>query len=191
MFEIYRVNVICWSSNEKDRQAIFIMESSMQQYVEETIRNFSGERFLMTMEVADVPQYDLRKVRDWLLFGANPDILNDLQWEVLNVINEGEDDTMLKLKNENFNPWEFNIPVSELVGYIYVADDEDGDLILMSEVELSDGRTIDVQIIGISNDLGTVTVSTGTNFMWGAHVCTSHESLRSAYLHFITGKVHD
>jgi hypothetical protein len=97
---------------------------------------------------------------------------------------------MLKLKTEKFNPWEFNIPTKDL-GHIYVADDEDGDLVMMSEIELSDGSSIDVQIIGVSDDLNTVTISTGTNFLWGLYVCTAHESLRSAYQHFITGKVHD
>lgn len=95
---------------------------------------------------------------------------------------------MLNLKENRFNSWEWNIPTNELHGYIYVADDEDGGLVMMSEVELSDGSIVDVQIIGISDDLETVTVSTATRFGWGEHCCFSYESIRAAYLHYLTGK---
>lgn len=95
---------------------------------------------------------------------------------------------MLKLKTERFNAWEWNIPVNELHGYIYVADHEDGGLCIMSEVELSNGSIVDVEIIGISDDLETVTVSTATRFGWGEYVCFSYNSIRAAYLHYLTGK---
>ena len=95
---------------------------------------------------------------------------------------------MMKLKTERFNSWEWNIPVSDLHGYIYVADHEDGGLVMMSEVELSNGNIVDVEIIGISDDLETVTVSTATRFGWGEHCCFSYSSMREAYLHYITGK---
>lgn len=188
--DIYRANVICWSNPRKDQQVIFITEEALYQYTDSLARELQAEEFLISVEKAEIPTYVMHKFRNWLLFGAgNIDDL-DLTWEVREVkTTERENNTML-LKTENFNSWEFNIPVSELVGYVYVADDEDGDFVIMSSIELSDGTAIDVQIIGVSDDMETVTVSTGTNFLWGLHVCTSHESLRSAYLHFITGKVH-
>ena len=191
--DIYRLNVICFSNAEKDRQAYFLTEESATRYKEEVNQELQSEESIVSEEVAEIPPSKIWKVRDFLLFGGNPDILDDLQWEVLNIItdNEGKDDTMLNLKRENFNPWEWNIPTADLVGYVYVADDEDGDLLIMSSVELSDGTNTDVQIIGVSDDMETVTVSTGTNFLWGLHVCTSYESLREAYLHYLTGKVHN
>lgn len=95
---------------------------------------------------------------------------------------------MMKLKIERFNSWEWNIPTAELHGHIYVADHEDGGLCIMSEVEFSDGSIVDVQIIGISDDLETVTVSTATRFGWGEHCCFSYDNMRSAYLHYLMGK---
>lgn len=95
---------------------------------------------------------------------------------------------MMNLKTERFNSWEWNIPVGELHGYIYVADDEDGDLVIMSELKMSDGSIVDVNIIGISDDMETITVSTATRFGWGEHCCFSYDSMRSAYLHYLTGK---
>lgn len=95
---------------------------------------------------------------------------------------------MMNLKTENLNSWEWNIPVGDLHGYVYVADDEDGDLVIMSLIQMSDGSIIDVQIIGISDDMETVTVSTATRFGWGEHVCFSYDSIRNAYLHYLMGE---
>lgn len=87
-----------------------------------------------------------------------------------------------RFKTERFNSWEFNIPTNELHGLVYVADDEDGSFVLMSQYEIRNtGDVIDVEIIGIDNDFSTVTVSTGTNFSWGQNVCYSYGSLREAY----------
>lgn len=95
---------------------------------------------------------------------------------------------MLTLKENRFNPWEWNIPTAELHGYIYVADDdENGGLVIMSELELSDGSIVDVQIIGISDDFSTITVSTATKFDWGMRCCFSYENIRGAYLHYLMG----
>lgn len=95
---------------------------------------------------------------------------------------------MMKLKEDRFNSWEWNIPVNELHGYIYVADDDEGNLVIMSMIRMTDGSIIDVQIIGISDDFTTITVSTATRFGWGESVCFSYGSLRAAYLHWLTGK---
>ena len=92
----------------------------------------------------------------------------------------------LDLKTSMFNSWEFNIPVSDLYGYIYVADSEQGDVI-MSEFKNYLGEIIDVEIIGISDDFSQVTVSTGTAFDWGETKCFSFTSLREAYLEFMRG----
>lgn len=89
--------------------------------------------------------------------------------------------TCFNLKEERFNPWEFNIPTSELHGWIYAADSDEG-IVLMSEFEIPNtGDIVDVEIIGISDDFETVTVSTATAFEWGCEFCYSYDSLRTAY----------
>ena len=89
--------------------------------------------------------------------------------------------TIMELKENRFNSWERNIPTSELHGDIYVADDDEGNLVMMAETEVN-GSIIDIEIIGISDDFETITVSTGTAFGWGYHVCIGHENMREAYL---------
>ena len=90
--------------------------------------------------------------------------------------------TIMELKENRFNSWEWNMPTSELHGNIYVADDDEGNLVMMAETESADGSIIDIEIIGISDDFETVTVSTGTAFGWGYTVCIGHENMREAYL---------
>ena len=92
----------------------------------------------------------------------------------------------LDLKTTTFNSWEFNIPVDELHGLIYVADSESGDVI-MSEIMNYLGEIIDVEIIGIADDFTEVTVSTGTHFEWGETKCLGFNSLREASLEFMRG----
>lgn len=87
---IYRINIISWSNPEEDRQAIFLTEASYQQYVDETIKNLHGEQFLITAEKADIPAWNIRQFRNWLLFGVGKLDDLDLVWEALEVITANE-----------------------------------------------------------------------------------------------------
>ena len=89
--------------------------------------------------------------------------------------------TVMELKNERFNSWEWNMSTQELYGLVYVADDDEGNLVMMAQTEVN-GTICDIEIIGISDDFGTITVSTCTAFDWGFRICLSHENVREAYL---------
>lgn len=89
--------------------------------------------------------------------------------------------TIMKLKENRFNSWEWNMPTNELYSNIYVADDDEGNLVMMAETEIN-GVITDIEIIGISDDFETITVSTGTSFGWGYKVCLGYTNMREAYL---------
>ena len=86
MFELYRVNVVCWSNPEEDRQAYFITETALYQYTESVNRELHSKEFLMTTGKAEIPAWHMRAFRNWLLFGVGQLEDLDLQWETMSTV---------------------------------------------------------------------------------------------------------
>lgn len=80
---------------------------------------------------------------------------------------------------------EWSIPATDLYSYIYVADSEKGNDVMMGKIITESGDIIDVEITSISDDFSTVTVTTETAFGWAMTKCFSFTSLRAAYLELI------
>jgi hypothetical protein len=84
--EIYRINVICFSAAEKDRQGYFLTEDALFQCMESVTQELHSEEFLMTTEKAEIPAWHMRAFRNWLLFGAGHLDGLDLKWETMSTV---------------------------------------------------------------------------------------------------------